>query len=109
MASIDFINNTYYFSITRVNRNSPGILLYNVCLNDITYLISKSIAKNEFTQLDSHPKLNTAIFYELNQVLLEVEPLIHRRVSIELINQQIFRILSKMRSESIKLSGSNLK
>jgi len=98
MISLDINNQSYFFSVAGLTEDYVGKLIYTVRLNDKTYYLFKAVRDNDCRQLDSHPRLDGALLSELCKILTEIEREYQTRSSIDFINQQIIRILARIRS-----------
>jgi hypothetical protein len=102
MIPLNINNQSYFFSVVRITKGYPDKLIYSVHLNNRTYYLSKTIGDNDCKQLDCHPILDSIVFKELCEILTEIEHAYQRRPSIDLINQQIFKILGRSKGLRFK-------
>jgi hypothetical protein len=99
MRVLNINRHTYFFSIIRIAKTADGKLTYYIRLDSSDYILSKSIGKKDCEQLDKNPPLDTAMGTEICLVLTEFEDAYKRRPSLEELNHEIFKILTKRRSQ----------
>ena len=91
-------NQTYFFSVNHITKESNTKLIYGICLNNHTYFLSKSRGTNDGEQLDNNPLLSAYLLNQICQVITEIEMENTQRPSLEFMNIAILRILARIRS-----------
>jgi hypothetical protein len=95
-------NQSCFFSVARITKEYPDRLVYTISLNNKAYYLSKTIGINDCQQLDANLKLENELFNELCEILTEIELEYQRNPSTDFINQQIFKILGRIRATRFK-------
>jgi hypothetical protein len=98
MIPVNLNSPTYYFTINHITREANNKYIYGVRLNHTNYFLSKTTGLYDCEQLDNNPKLNADVMKEFCDVITEVERKYKKRLSVELFNSEVFRIISRLRT-----------
>ncbi|MDB5140871.1 MAG: hypothetical protein JWR12_2787 [Mucilaginibacter sp.] len=98
MIPLSINNQTCFFSVKHITKELSAKLIYGIHLNTFDYFLSKSLGLNDCEQLDSNPQLDADLLDVICTVITEVENKYKKRPTLELINNEIFRILGRIRN-----------
>ena|ERR1700761_141033 len=98
MIPVSLNSPTHYFTINHITREENNKYTYSIRLNHTNYFLRKTPGLYDCEQLDNNARLSKAIMKEFCDVLTEVEQKYHKRLSVELFNSEVFRIISRMRT-----------
>jgi hypothetical protein len=98
MIPLSINNKTCFFTVSHITTEVNANFIYGICLNSHNYFLSKTTGLNDCEQLDTNPKLEKGLLNEICRVISEIENKFKKRPSIEIINNEIFGILGRMRN-----------
>ncbi len=91
-------NQSYFFTVDHITRETPDKHIYGIRLNAGNYFLSKTLGRNDCEQLDKNAPLDETMLKELCDVITQIELKYKTRPTLELINKEIFSILARMRN-----------
>lgn len=107
MIPININNETYFFSIIHITKQSATNLIYGILLNTRSYYLSKSLGLSDCVQLDANPLLDLNLLTEICDIITKFEMEYEKYPSLEFINIEIIKVLGAIRTLVLRINLSD--
>jgi hypothetical protein len=107
MIPININNETYFFSIIHITKQSATNLIYGISLNTRSYYLSKSLGLSDCVQLDANPLLDLNLLTEICDIITKFEMEYEKYPSLEFINIEIIKVLGAIRTLVLRINLSD--
>jgi hypothetical protein len=101
MIQLQLNQQTYYFSVIHITKQSPDKLIYGILINAENYYLSKSLGIDDCCQLDTQPPLAVGFISEICEILTRFEVLYCDYPGLEQVNLDIIKALALNRSSAL--------